>query len=299
MQYDRLPPLKSLVYFEAAARLQSFTAASTELNVTQGAVSRQIRQLEDFLGLSLFRRDRRRVLLTDDGHNYFVSIVDVLNQLARATVDLTSNSRPEQITLLTSSAIASMYLLPRIPEFRRTQPEIQIRIIARDEPNGNEDIGYDISLYYHRRPPESNFVELLFEEVVYPVCSPAYFANHQDQFSGAKNLAQNLIWLESPENWINWPEWLERMGMPKSEAEQRLVVNHYPMVIQAAIAGQGVALGWSGLVDQALEQSLLIRPTSYELKSSAGFYLDHGGNVAGRARHPKIEIFRRWLLDNR
>ena len=127
---DRLPPLKSLVYFESAARLQSFTRASLELSVTQGAVSRQIRSLEDFLGKALFNRKQRQVFLTDDGHNYYLDIANIIQQLKASTEKLIAPSHPDPVTLVTSSALASMYLLPRIPDFRRQHKDIEIRIIA-------------------------------------------------------------------------------------------------------------------------------------------------------------------------
>ena len=130
MARHRLPPLKSLVYFEAAARLRSFTRASRELNLTQGAVSRQIRQLEEYLGKDLFIRAKRQVLLTDAGHNYYVSVAHLLQQLADATCSLTGPEEPEQVTLITSGALASMYLLPRIPGFRRQHARIPIVVVG-------------------------------------------------------------------------------------------------------------------------------------------------------------------------
>ena len=130
-RFRQLPPLNSLVYFEAAARLGSFTRAAEELNVTQGAVSRQVQRLEEHLGCSLFVRAGRRILLSDEGHNYHVSIADILGQLAASTQGLRGEPEAQQVTVATSSALATFYLLPRIPAFQRTHEDIQIRIIAR------------------------------------------------------------------------------------------------------------------------------------------------------------------------
>ncbi|MGI9316152.1 MAG: LysR substrate-binding domain-containing protein [bacterium] len=296
MPRRRLPPLKSLVYFEAAARLQSFTRASAELNVTQGAVSRQIRQLEQFLGKSLFTREKRQIFLTDDGHNYYVSISHLLQQIGEVTDDLLSPEEPDQVTLVTSSALASMYLLPRIPAFRQIHSDIQIRIVARDDLLELDKSEYDIALYYCRQPPDKYKWVELFRENVFPVCSPAYLDTHSGQFDSPEGLDTNLIWLESDEDWINWPEWLQAMNIGIKSYHNRLVVNHYPMVIQAALAGQGVALAWANLVDTELERGALVRPVDMSLSTEAGFYLML---PAGRTPRRQTEIFRDWLYKNR
>lgn len=294
MSARKLPPLKSLVYFEASARLQSFTAAAGELNVTQGAVSRQIRQLENFLGLDLFKRDRRHVVLTDDGHNYFVSIADVLEQLSLATEQLTTNHESGWVTLVTSSAVASMYLLPRIPAFRRAFPEIQIKIVARDSKHEGVQLEHDLSLYYSRNKSSSEH-KVLFTEEVFPVCSPLYLNEHAADFDNNDGTFSNLIWMESDENWINWPEWTERMSLVMTKPTNRFVVNHYTMVVQAAIAGQGLALGWKGLVDQSVTDGLLVQPTQFVLKTEAGFVLE---SPAGKRQSKEAETFSHWLVNS-
>ncbi len=293
MATRELPPLKSLVYFEAAARLQSFTAASEELSVTQGAVSRQIRQLEEMLGRALFHRDRRRIVLTDDGHNYYISIVDVLDQLESATERLTSTRNNDQVTIVTSSAVASLFLLPLIPEFRREYPGIQIRIIARDDSETGMRTDHDLSLYYVRGPHTQD-ATVLFTETVFPVCSPAYFKANQQLFarSSIEGLKSNLIWLESKEDWINWPEWFEKMELQVTGFDNRLVVNNYSMVIQAAIAGQGVALAWAGLVDSLLADQLLVTPSRLQLDTEAGFVLQQSQRPANLMH---TECFHQWL----
>ena len=295
MDQRRLPPLKSLVYFEAAARLQSFTRASAELNVTQGAVSRQIRQLESFLGRRLFARKKRQIFLTDDGHNYYVSIAHLLRQIGEVTNNLVNPSQPDQVTLVTSSALASMYLLPKIPAFRQIHDDIQIRIVARDDLSKLDDADHDIALYYCRKPPQNRDCIVLFYEHVFPVCSPDYFSTHRAQFDTTDGLDTNLIWLESDEDWINWPEWLRAMDIEIETFHNRLVVNHYPMVVQAALAGQGIALAWSNLVDAELERGALIRPLKESLRTEAGFYLMLPGE---RGATQQTRIFRDWLRNN-
>ena len=296
MNRRRLPPLKSLVYFEAAARLQSFTRAAKELNVTQGAVSRQIRQLEQFLGRELFTREKRQIFLTDDGHNYYVSIAHLLQQIGEATDSLVGQEETDQVTLVTSSALASMYLLPRIPAFRQVHSDIQIRIVARDELSELERSEYDIALYYCRQAPQKCEWVKLFREKIFPVCSPTYLETHRDQFDSIHGLDTNLIWLESDEDWINWPEWLQAMNADIKKFHNRLVVNHYPMVIQAALAGQGVALAWANLVDAELDRGGLVKPADWSIETDAGFYLLL---PSGRTLRRQTGIFKDWLQKNR
>jgi DNA-binding transcriptional LysR family regulator len=285
------------VYFEAAARLQSFTLASGELNVTQGAVSRQIRQLEDYLGKALFQREKRRVLLTDDGHTYLVSIAHILQQLSDATGDLMSRGESGQVTIVTSSALATFYLMPRIPAFRQRHADIPIRLMARDRIGKIRPSEYDLSLYYYRRPPVGDGVRMLFGETVFPVCSPEYRAQHRERLAGPVSgaLARDLLWQESGEDWITWPEWLEAQQIHLDRFDNRLLVNHYGMVVQAAMAGQGIALGWAGLLDAELERGALVKPLGLELNTSAGFCL-----IASPERPPReeTEVFSRWLLED-
>jgi DNA-binding transcriptional LysR family regulator len=295
MPNAKLPPLKSLVYFEAAARLQSFTRASSELNVTQGAVSRQIRLLEEFLGRKLFEREKRQVFLTDDGHNYYVSIASILQQLKGATDSLLAPADSTQVTLVTSSALAAMYLLPKIPAFRNKNPDIQIRIVARDNINELQNSRFDLALYYCREPVAGYQCTPLFHERVFPVCSPGYLEQNISQFQNSPTFSENLIWMESDEDWINWPEWLDAMGLAVTEFNNKLVVNHYPMVIQAAIAGQGIALAWAHLVDIELENGFLVVPTDQYLETGSRFFLITPGTPKP---NPRVTTLNNWLVDH-
>lgn len=296
MLLKTLPPLKSLVFFESAARLKSFTLASRELNVTQGAVSRQIRQLEAFLGKPLFRRQQRQVFLTDDGHNYFVSVAHHLSQLESATTTLKGPTIGNPVTFVTSSALAPMYLLPRLPEFRQQHPEISIRIVARDSIQDLRQFNYDLGLYYSRSPPTHVDAIGLFDECVFPVCSPRYLQQHQQRLSDPKQLSQDLIWLESNEDWINWPEWFESMQISVPPIQNRLIVNHYSMVIQAAIAGQGVALAWGKLADDEIKRGTLLKPFDIQLETGSQFYIIMPSN---KPTDHNTQVFKRWLQDNR
>ncbi len=291
----RLPPLKSLVVFEAAARLQSFTLAAGELSVTQGAVSRQIRHLEEHLGRALFRRERRGVQLNDDGHTYLLSVSHALEQLRGATSDLLSRADGNQVTVVTTSALATFFLVPRVPAFRQRFTDIPIRLMARESPRDARPGAWDLSLYYYRQPPADDSARLLFGESVFPVCSPDYLARHRERLGSnpVEALAHDLVWQESGEDWVNWPEWLEAMNIHVERFDNRLLVDHHGMVVQAAIAGDGIALGWGGLVDAELESGRLVRPLDLVLETDGGFYL---ATAPGRSGAHQVIAFRDWLL---
>ena len=294
MRRDQLPPLKSLLYFEAAASARSFTRAADALNVTQGAVSRQVRQLEGFLGKPLFRRAERSVFLTDAGEDYYLTVRHLLDQLQVATRALRHAEEVDQVTVATSSALASLYLLPRLPAFRRSEPDVQIRILARDQMSGLNRADFDLALYFCREAPDEASSHRLFEEVVFPVCSPDYLRRNPGQFSNPAGLCRNLIWQETDEHWINWPDWLEAMGLDVHLAERRLVVTDYPMVVQAAIAGEGVALGWGNLIDRYLASGELVKPTEHTLATGNGFYAI--SRPAGMESN-RVRAVMEWLLE--
>ena len=170
------------------------------------------------------------------------------------------------------------------------------RIVARDPIPNLDNMDCDLAFYYSRTPPGHGQWVPLFGETVFPVCSPGYFASHGRQFQANQAFSSNLIWLESPEDWINWPEWFQKMNIRMDDFPNRFVVNHYSMVVQAAIAGQGMALAWSHLIDDELNQGSLIRPTKLVLRTDAHFYLIL---PAGKPPHENTLTFRDWLLANR
>lgn len=295
MKIQPLPPLNSLVVFEAAARHLSFTLAAKELNVTQGAISRQIRLLEDYLGKPLFERTTREIHLTATGSQYCETVRDALQQVAHATGEIRHWRGAQQVTVATSTAMASLWLLPRVAEFQRENEEIDLRIIAHDQVKDFSRLDCDLALYYCRTPPKDVQVTTLFSEEVFPVCSPAYLARHPDlrelpQLSGC-----TWLWLEDPQrDWIGWSEWLQRLGCKALEPRHRININSYSMLIQSALSGQGIALAWSNLVDNYLQTGALVRPVDAVLRTDAQFcLLEPGGRSSNRQ---SVQRFRNWLM---
>ncbi|MFD2207011.1 LysR substrate-binding domain-containing protein [Kiloniella antarctica] len=296
MKISPLPSLKSLVAFESAARHLSFTAAGAELNVTQGAVSRQIRQLEVFLGKALFTRINPNIHLTPTGAQYYQTVKRSLEDVASATGDILQWQGGRQLTVATTYAMASLWLLPRIASFKKRYENLDIRILASDASQDFKYPEFDIGMFYVRSTPSNMKVTSLFEEEVFPVCSRGYLDNHM----GIKKIDElsksTLLYLDNlPSEWINWPEWFQRVGIKPCDPKARININNYPMLIQAAIGGQGIALAWRHLVDDHLNSGELVRPIDTVLKTKAQFCLLE----PEENRHIKdnVALFRNWVLE--
>lgn len=296
MKIDPMPPLNSLVAFEAAARHLSFTLAAQELNVTQGAISRQVRLLEDYLGKALFERTTRTIILSPTGSQYYEAVHESLMHLARATGKIRHWQGAQQVTVLTSTALASLWLLPKVAEFQRDNEEIDLRIIAHDHVKDFARLDCDLVLYYCRTPPKDIQVTPLFSEEVFPVCSPGYLARHPELRTPEQLSSCTWLWLEDPQrDWIGWPEWFERLGYKSLEPKHRININSYSMLIQSALTGQGIALAWSNLVDNHLQTGALVRPIETVLKTDAQFCLLEPQS-RGMWRQ-SVKRFRAWLVE--
>ena len=296
MKISPLPPLNSLVAFEAAARHLSFTLAAEELHVTQGAISRQVRSLEDYLGNPLFTRANRSVRLTPNGLKYAQAIRASLMDIAAATEEIRSWRGQQQISVATSSAMASLWLLPKISEFQREHEDIELRIITREQVRDLSRVEWDIALYYCRTPPPAMQVATLFHEEVFPVCSPAYLERHGPLDSPEALLGCTLLSLEEAyEDWMSWKQWFTGVGVESSTPRRRFNINSYPMLLQAAMMDQGVALGWSQLVNDYLLRGMLVRPMSTVVRTEARFFLLEREDSP--SRRASLRIFREWLLN--
>ncbi len=290
-----MPPLNSLVAFEAAARHLSFTLAAEELNVTQGAISRQVRLLEEYLGKALFERTTRRIELSPTGAQYFESVHEALIQLARATGTIRHWKGAQQVTVLTSTALASLWLLPKVAEFQRQNEEIELRIVASDNVTDLSRLDGDLAVFYCRTPPKGVQVTPLFPEEIFPVCSPDYLAKHPDLQTPEQLASCTWLWLDDPQSdWIGWPEWFRQLGCGPVQPRRRININSYSMLIQSALSGQGVALAWSNLVGNHLETGTLVRPVDAVLKTDAQFCLIEPDRGVWRQ---SVKRFRAWLLE--
>jgi LysR family transcriptional regulator, glycine cleavage system transcriptional activator len=291
----RLPPLDLFHTFEAVARHRSFTLAAEELCLTQSAVSRQIKTLEATLGLRLFRRLHRTIEATTEGQRLFDSVTRGLDDVSACLADLGASARSPQITVSASVAFAWFWLMPRLERFGTLQPDVDLRVLATDQPvlPGTGEV--DVAVLFGTGQWEGLEPRLLFGERVYPVCSPAYLRDHPALHRPEDLLDQTLLHLEYGKpslGGLDWRTWLLRQGVNGQPVRRGLRFNSYPMVLQAAEAGHGVALGWSYVTDPLLAEGRLICPVDRTLETRDGYYLCTSKNAG---YNPGIAAFLNWI----
>ena len=294
MLKKRLPPLDPLIAFEAAARLLSFTRAAEELHLSQAAISQQIRSLEDSLQVRLFTRSHRAVQLTNEGREFQHTVSAVLKQLAGATMDIQNVEVSEQLVIGCDQSFASQWLSPRLGRMRQALDGTALRIVASDD--YAETLGPEVQAAVLHG--DGNFpgftAERLFGEEVFPVCSPDYDHRRATQDWAGWLLDAQLIELtDSHWNWMNWRLWLSGHDIDQPLARRTLQINSYPLVIEAACGGHGVALGWRYLVDDLLDTGRLLRPLEQSLTTDFGYYLIYRDQTLGDGA---LTRFRDWLL---
>lgn len=284
----RLPPLNSLRAFESAARLLSFTKAADELSVTQSAVSHQVKGLEDWAGIPLFRRDGRHVALTEAAAKFLPTVTVAFDQLALAGRKLQAVD-PGQgwLTVAMMPSFAGKWLVPRLAGFREKHPNIDVWIATFEPQAGALGPDVDLAIRYGRGDwPGLSSVKVLSEEL-FPVCSPALAM----QLKQPADLARmTLLHDEMRED---WGMWLRAAGVATVEATRGPGFDDSGLLIQAAIEGLGVALGRSVLVKGDLEAGRLVRPFAPALPAESAFYLAYPPETENA---PKIKAFRDWLV---
>lgn len=287
----RLPPLNALRTFEAAARHLSFTRAADELNVTQAAVSHQVKALEEHLGLTLFRRLNRALLLTDEGQALLAPIGEALDLITAAVERLRTQDAGGALTVSTLDSIAASWLVPRLRRFRARHADIDVRITTTDQlvDFAREDV--DMAIRYGRGTwPGMAAVRLMTEEL-FPVCSPALLESGPPLDEPSDLRHYTLLHDEMQED---WPMWLMAAGATDVDATRGPRFSHSHLVIQAAIAGEGVVLGRSALVADDLAAGRLIKPFDIGLPAEYAYYVVF---PAANAQRPKVRAFTDWLRE--
>lgn len=292
----RLPPPGSLIVFEAVARRLGFTAAAEELGISQAAVSRQIRNLEDFVGQDLFRRSHRRVSLTEAGSQLFDDVTFGLGRIAER-LDYLRKSQAEEsvLTIQTTIAFASFWLMPRLSGFAAAHPEIELRLITSDLPPDYSDATVDLAVVYGERIPPGMRGQQLFGDEVLPVASPRFLERYDGHESLEGLQTAPLLNMEPAQSiWLTWEEWFGRLGhrVPGNFKGPRF--SSYALVVQAALNGQGIALGWRRMLAPQLARGDLLPVTEASLVPEEAYHL-----VLPRREDPpkKIRYFRDWLSD--
>jgi len=296
--------LDHLRSFEAVARRAGFGAAAEELHVTQSAVSRQIKSLEDELGAQLFTRGTRRVELTQAGQLLLRAIAPALTRIDGAVRQIRQQRGRAQVSLSTFPSFASLWLLPRLPEFERLQTAIDIRISAVDRLVELDDPDHDLLLRQCRPEDAPPGAQRMFGEVVTPVIgaslAEAIARGAAPPLAEARDLqAFTLIEMDDDRpssDVLGWPHWLREHGLGKLEPRRWISVNFTYQQVQTALAGQGVALARLPLVHEALASGDLIEPFGHAGRSTSPYVYWQIELPGARAR-PELESFTQWLRD--
>lgn len=285
----KMPPLNAVRAFEVAARHQSFRAAAEELFVTPGAVSRQIHNLEAFLGTPLFLRGGRKVELTRHGEAYLLDVREGLQRVAHATSTLTARLN-EQILRLRLPPICCMrWLMPRLAGFRAEHPEIQVQVATSHEQVAFGQDDADLAVHYGSRIGDGLAGELLFGEVLLPVCSAAFV---QDvPVSGPRDLASRVL-LHSSRRPEDWPHWFRAVGLPSIRISREIVLDNSIFTCQAAMDGLGIAIAQAAFVTDGLASGRLVTPLRLPLQTENGYHLVYPRERAGQK---KIRLFQEWI----
>jgi LysR family transcriptional regulator, glycine cleavage system transcriptional activator len=289
----RLPSLNGLRAFEAAARHLSFTAAASELNVTQTAISHQIRRLEAELGIRLFVRQNRSLTLTAEAREYLPGIRAAFNDLRLATDRLLRKEDDRVLTVSTLASFAAKWLLPRLSSFQQAHAEIDVRITSSTSLVDFRRDDVDAAIRYGRGHWPGLRADWLTADELFPVCSPELLKGSKP-LECPKDLAHYTLLHTSGGYDDDWRLWLTAAGLPSDISTQRgLSFDLILMTVQAAIDGLGVALGRTTYVQDDIAKGRLVVPFKIALPADAGFYLV---SPQARAESPKLSAFRKWLL---
>ncbi|ANK87713.1 MULTISPECIES: LysR family transcriptional regulator [unclassified Rhizobium] len=278
-----LPSLGSFATFEVAAKHLSFTLAGNELNVTQAAISQQIRGLEKSLGVTLFIRKHNSLELTSDGQRLLTAVSGGLDIICDGINNINAPSDPPVITCSGTNAAIACWLKPLVNRFRSDRPDVRFVLLASDEDDtlrnfdevdlslicGNERCEVGENLYY------------LFPDIVQPVCSPDYLERH-GPFPDAQSLERaDLLdlhrkhWTSDAIGWhpVTWDDWFQASGLGVPHLLPAMVSNNYPLLVNAAVKGEGIVLGWHHLVRTLMDEGALCPLFDSPLRVDRGYYL--------------------------
>lgn len=287
----RTGPLNPLRAFEVAARHMSFTVAADELCVTQGAISRAVKTLEDYFGVPLFKRLGNGLELTPKSRVLAHKLTDIFSQLADATDEFQGSKTSHVLTVWTYTSFMIGFLIPRLPDFQVRHPNIKVRLIsATDSTDFNRD-QVDVRLRYGHGHWQGFDSTLLFREELRPVCSPRLLEG-RDSMALAELEKHVLLHYDGRRN--DWSDWLAAAGQPELTPRDNLVFDELSVANQAAIAGVGLALVQKAYFQNEIASGQLAVPFDTLLRRDRGYYLTV---VRERRNADHVTVFRDWLLE--
>ena len=292
----RLPPLNAIRAFEAAARHLSFTAAAKELYVTQAAVSHQVKALEEHLGIQLFLRRNRRLILTDAGQRYLPPLREALDMVHRATDRLRTAESTGALKVSVLTSFAAKWLIPRLARFWERHPEIDVLVSANDKLVDFAYDDHDMAIRYGRGHYPDLRADKLMHDAIFPVCSPRLLEGPNPLRSPADLKHHTLLHdtVQGTEDDPDWRLWLKAAGVEDVDPARGPGFSHSSMALEAAIGGQGVVLGRSSLTVDDLAAGRLVQPFGPTMTSTFVYTIVSPREIADQ---PKVRLFREWLLE--
>lgn len=290
----RIPPMPWLLAFEAAARHKSFGSAAVALGTSQPAISQRIAHLEASLGVTLFRRMPRGVQLTPEGAVLLAGLSEGLGLLEATMVEMRQHRSDGHLTVATDFGFAAFWLVPRLTSLRSAAPELDVRVVTSQTELDITREPIDVAIVFGSGEWTGCVAEPIIPEAVLPVCSPGLLESRPAPSVPRDLQALPLLHLEAGEStrWLDWSGWFKAQGVGFAASEHRVTINNYSLVIQAALAGQGVALGWRPLVDDLLERGQLVPALDRTVVTENGYYLVHRRAGTGAK---VVRLFRSWL----
>ncbi|WP_420546813.1 transcriptional regulator GcvA [Curvivirga sp.] len=286
----RIPPLKSVRVFEAAARLLSFSKAADELHVTHGAVSQQIKILEEFYDTSLFIRSHARVSLTTEGQKLLPVTTEILDNLSKVTDEILKSKTQETLTINLTSAFASHWLMPRLNSFQQQYPDITIRLAPSARFRGFETAEFDIAIRWGKSNDTSLVTTKIFDVDAFAACAPSFIKENLDLKSPGKLKSSHLIHDDTGDAWAAW---FEKANIPAPDFGKGSFYADSSLALQAAVTGQGIITAGSILAHADLEAGRLIIPYDLFLPRRNAYYLSYPKPMDDKL---SVKVFKEWIL---
>lgn len=287
--YRSLPPLSTLIGFEAAARLQSFSRAAEELNVTQSAISHQVRVLEDHLGQPMFRRIGRRIELVDAGRDFLITAQTALEELRHGVRRLNAYSKPGSVIIMMPAALATGWFLPRLAELRRQHPWIDPWVHTSDETHISDEAEIDIVLGSRPWADQGARSELLWLDRLLPLCTPDLAASLPDL---PDRMRLDNAPLLHDETLHDWQSWFSQVGSARTEFTRGFNFSDTGQMLQAALLGHGVCLATASQADQPLQDGRLVPACHATLHQTQPLYMSCWARNFAR---PPVTALWTWL----
>ncbi|MEO1252155.1 MAG: transcriptional regulator GcvA [Pseudomonadota bacterium] len=291
----RMPPLNALRVFEAAARHLSFTKAADELHVTPGAVSQQIKALEEFLQTPVFRREKRALLLTDEAQASLPVLREGFDKLAEAGEILAAKADSRRLAVSVAPSFASKWLVPRLADFQDNHPDIDVWVSADMDVVDFAVEDVDMAVRYGAGQYSGLIVDHLMAEKIVPVCAPQLLTG-DNPLKGPKDLVHHTLLHDSSpdkdDKIPTWPMWLKAAGVCHKEGARGLKFNQSSLVIEAAVAGKGVALAKSALALADLEAGRLVIPFDLTTPTDFAYYIVY---PPSKSKSASVKAFAEWL----